>query len=632
MSRSRPGPNNHPPNRSPSRMTSWDSTEDFPPLPASRLPSLRTLNSPRDREGSASSPNRPHTRYWTSAASRRAERIRGLGDAPSPPPPPSSAVMRAMEQSSPESLLRRLNQIRAADVRPTSLDDLDRSLDEANSHLRALLQMTPHASLSTPLLPPSYSPPPPAAPQPPQQRPQQQQQESSDESSRRSKRRKVDADRHAAGFQGFCYGHYGQVEPGELHMEMVSCDGGMFSNELSYAAENILKNDNSVYCTKGNRCNIVLRHQGSTAFTLSELVIKAPGSMNYSHPYVFTNTATRSGPGLAANSYLLRSRVREGMVFIAMDQDEVLARTAQYQIQYTPNPRDRFWFTSSSSSHHHADDSHSRSPRHVISIRHHDDGTFSTRARSSYVYHQDDDTATTTNSNDPNDIRMPQMPPEFSHNQPDFNIITECSDEEEEGYTGPAPTSILRRPAPNRIGSLPFENADSDSDADSSDNHHTTQDLLGGPPTDAPFPSLHRVRARGSQPNPSSLSVNFNLHPNAEPTPRPTSRASSSATPAAHITHPNNISLAEAWDAHASATQDAIRAVGGGSMLAPHARFFIEKKKSKCTIRFDPPVSGRFILLKMWSSQHDPGSNIDIQSVMARGFAGPRYFPSVELH
>jgi hypothetical protein len=69
-------------------------------------------------------------------------------------------------------------------------------------------------------------------------------------------------------------------------MEIVSCDGGMFSNQLSYSAENILKNDNSVYCTKGNRCNIVLRHQGSTAFTLSELVIKAPGSINYSHPYV----------------------------------------------------------------------------------------------------------------------------------------------------------------------------------------------------------------------------------------------------------------------------------------------------------------------------------------------------------
>jgi len=65
--------------------------------------------------------------------------------------------------------------------------------------------------------------------------------------------------------------------------------------------------------------------------------------------------------------------------------------------------------------------------------------------------------------------------------------------------------------------------------------------------------------------------------------------------------------------------------------MAPHARFFIERDKSKCTVRFDPPVSGRFILLKMWSPHHSPSGNIDIQSVVARGFAGPRFFPAVSL-
>jgi hypothetical protein len=65
--------------------------------------------------------------------------------------------------------------------------------------------------------------------------------------------------------------------------------------------------------------------------------------------------------------------------------------------------------------------------------------------------------------------------------------------------------------------------------------------------------------------------------------------------------------------------------------MAPHARFFIERDKSKCTVKFDPPVSGRFILLKMWSPQHTPGGNIDIQSVVAKGFAGPRFFPAVTL-
>lgn len=67
-------------------------------------------------------------------------------------------------------------------------------------------------------------------------------------------------------------------------MEIVSCDGGNYTEGMtSYAAENILKDDNSVYCTKGSRCNIVLQHQGATVFSLKELVIKAPG-INYSSP------------------------------------------------------------------------------------------------------------------------------------------------------------------------------------------------------------------------------------------------------------------------------------------------------------------------------------------------------------
>lgn len=160
------------------------------------------------------------------------------------------------------------------------MEQLDHTLDEANAHLRALLDMTSSHSISRQLLPSSH---------PPNYSPLTRQ-HSFTLDSQRNKRRKVDGERYAQAEQSFRYGHYGQVEAGDLEMEMVSCDGGMFSNELSYAAENILKNDNSVYCTKGNRCNIVLRHRGSTAFTLSELIIKAPGSMNYSHPYVYPPT------------------------------------------------------------------------------------------------------------------------------------------------------------------------------------------------------------------------------------------------------------------------------------------------------------------------------------------------------
>ncbi|KAL6889830.1 hypothetical protein HDV57DRAFT_344600 [Trichoderma longibrachiatum] len=505
-----------------------ESMPDFPPLsPPSTLPPLRTLNSPRSRDAAA--PRSPPRYHWSSStAARRAERIRNLDD---------RLASRGDGERYPDYggrwSMRRFPRMhaQAADGRGSNIDELDRSLDEANTNLRALLDLTQSALTTIPQPLRSHDFP---------------------DDNRRNKRRKLDADRlGSSGVKPFRYGRYGQVEPGQLRMEIVSCDGGMFSNQSSYAAENILKDDNSVYCTKGNRCNIVLQHQGGSVFTLQELVIKAPCATNFSHP------------------------VREGMIFVTMHQDDMLSRTAQYQIQYAPSSRQRS---------RNADGDNAlvleREPRHIVSIQHHVDGTTSTRTRRSYVYRPDDD-----------ESRLPEMPEEFNRETSDFRVTTECSDEEDDDDDGYGGSRFHH--TPNRIGSLPFENVDSDADdivmpfspQDTSDDlllHHSRRHNI-----------IHRQRDEDDEHTPS-------------------------------------FSLSEAMDAHANATQEAVRAVGG-RLLAPHARFYIEKKKSKCTIKFDPPVSGRFILLKMWSSSHDSGSNIDVQSVITRGFAGPRYFPSVEL-
>jgi len=425
-----------------------------------------------------------------------------------------SEFQRVLDQAWGSTIFGRGDRTRSTDSRPSNADEMD-SLDEANTRLRTLLDMTSHANLASTLAPPSNSPRP--------HRPSDLQ-----DDNRRAKRRKLDSGRAATKVTPFRYGKYGQVEAGQLRMEIVSCDGGMFSNESSYAAENILKNDASVYCTKGNRCNIVLRHEGATAFTIQELVIKGPTSMNYSHP------------------------IREGMVFVAMNQDEVLSRTAQYQIQYAPTSRDPCW------SRHDDDDD---PPLYYRG----DGSTGRVRPSRAAIYHGDDD-----------DYRIAQMPPEFSTNMPNVGVSTECSDEDE----GDGESRRFRRP-PNRIGALAFETVDSDEDDDFN-------------PSRMDFDNFTIGLGGGTQQDYSSMS------------------------------------LADASEAHTHAMQEAIRAVGG-QLLAPHARFFIEKRKSTCTIRFDPPVSGRFILLKMWNSHHDPSCNIDIQSVIAKGFAGPRYFPSVSL-
>lgn len=140
----------------------------------------------------------------------------------------------------------------------SGLQRAGRQLEAASSSLRALLD-DPVPNLPSPTLDAAYS--------------------SDAEQSRRAKRRRLDTDRVDLSFPGFSYGRYGQVEPGKLKMEIVSCDGGIFQEHGgNYAAENVLKNDRTVYCTKSNRCNLVLRHQGSTVFSLKELVIKAPHS------------------------------------------------------------------------------------------------------------------------------------------------------------------------------------------------------------------------------------------------------------------------------------------------------------------------------------------------------------------
>ncbi|KAI1808556.1 hypothetical protein F4811DRAFT_501522 [Daldinia bambusicola] len=398
--------------------------------------------------------------------------------------------------------------------------DEERLREDTNSELRALLDFNhtpnhPYSDLTFTTLPPQ--PPPPQDPA---------------EENRRVKRRKLDSDRLPSGFQGFRYGKYGQVEPGQLTMELVSCDGGIYSDDgQRYAAENILKNDQTVYCTEGLRCNIILRHQGSTVFTLKELIIKAPRS-NFTSP------------------------VQEGMVFVSMTSDHLLTRTAQYQIQYS---------ASRSSSRRAERDNQALTP--IVSIRHNEDGTTMThaqiRARRLYNIGMDDED---------NNARVAQIPSEFNVAPPPFRVTTECSDDETDD---PSPRGDW--PAPNRIGSLPFESETSDDEGNTNDYSFSST-----------YPSHRRHRNRSST------------------------------------------ALAEAVEAAQVATQEAVRAVGG-EMMAPHARFFIERNKSKCTIKFDPPVSGRFILLKMWNPHRDPSENIDIQAVIAKGFAGPRYFPSVEL-
>jgi hypothetical protein len=256
------------------------------------------------------------------------------------------------------------------------------------------------------------------------------------------------------------------------------------------------------------------------------------------------------------------------LVFISMNSDELLNRTAQYQIQYSQSrhPVGRHRRDAEDRRNTERD---GRALAPIISIRHNEDGTTVTRARVRarrlHNLGRDDDDDDNSNGNNNHETRTAQIPREFATALPPFRITTECSNDENES-------------TPNRIGSLPFE-----SDSSEDGNPFTSDDYF------------------------DDLTGQGSMNPERQ-----------------------RMTLFEAWEASQMATQEAVRAVGG-ELMQPHAKFNIEKDKSICTIRFEPPVSGRFILLKMWSPQPEPLSNIDIQGVIARGFAGPRYFPSMEL-
>jgi len=107
---------------------------------------------------------------------------------------------------------------------------------------------------------------------------------------RQTKRRKLD--HHAAPkseYDGFRYGHKGQVVPGRLRMEVFHCDGGEYYDKDHpiglHNVQNVLKNDNSVYCSQSSRCNLLLKHPGDVPFALEKIVIRAP-DRGFTAPYV----------------------------------------------------------------------------------------------------------------------------------------------------------------------------------------------------------------------------------------------------------------------------------------------------------------------------------------------------------
>ncbi|KAI1613828.1 hypothetical protein EDD36DRAFT_434681 [Exophiala viscosa] len=434
-----------------------------------------------------------------------------------------------------------------------------------------------------------------------------------------SKRRKLDDGTYEDEPRTFTYGHYGQVTPGQLRMEVVTCDGGEYSDPhvpINSYPQNVLLDDASVYCTKTNRCNLLFKHVGGMPFTLTKIVVKAP----------------RAG---------FDAPIQEGLVFIAMDDDSLLEKTSQYDIRWSPRSH-RF---------RHRPDFHRPSLEYMNSTR----SPLRSIDRSRYL-------------NNPTDLGD-DLEPDTAL-VPGFDVsIADPSDEEDAGDSPPSPRpwhhddEYSLRSYVDRYRPLSFPDEPNDSTWDlSSDSEgyepsilHMDDSMPGENETSQRHPAesdstlahqnrmLDLMRAQQAINNDSSFGRRERRTQQADEaalnrplTPGDTVVQESGLRyglplELASVSENNARRLRECYDQ--TATKSARGDTGPSSSnrsntINPHARFFISRTKSSAAIKFDPPVSGRYILVKLWAQC--PNANIDVQAILAHGYGGPRFFPSTE--
>jgi hypothetical protein len=131
------------------------------------------------------------------------------------------------------------------------------------------------------------------------------------EHQRQTKRRKLTHNKEPPNYSPIKYGWNGQVDPGHLQLEIVSSDGGEYPPGLgtSFTAENVLRDNNEVYCSSSSKCNLLFRHQAETTFHLDALAVKGP-ALGFTAP------------------------IQQGLVFVGMSKDELLTSSEAYRMEY----------------------------------------------------------------------------------------------------------------------------------------------------------------------------------------------------------------------------------------------------------------------------------------------------------
>ncbi|KAL9063834.1 MAG: hypothetical protein Q9157_008070 [Trypethelium eluteriae] len=377
----------------------------------------------------------------------------------------------------------------------------------------------------------------------------------------RTKRRKLDAGKSDE-FTHHKYGWYGQVEPTRLKMEIASCDGGHYAEEkdsMQYRPENVLRKNKRVYCTKRSTCDMVLRHQGETPFSVEKILIKAP-DRHFTAP------------------------VQEGMIFVAMTSDDLLRRTADYTAE-NATPRAVTPLSPSANG---------RSREQLTLLESLHDPVVSEAARRQ-------------NGEDvpPHALRMATRERPFATNNSEDGVADNCDPPFDDGDAPTGRAAVTT--------SIDPPTASSDSEEDSSEEEGMSPVYLAD-----------RLRREGRWPPTNEEDEAFQYQVIREW--REAQRQARSG-PRARTRRRSSPPRAE--------TEEPVRGSGRRrpiisreDMIVPNARFRMKDRSHQVTIKFDPPLSGKYILIKLWSPTVN--GNIDIQSITTYGYSGPRFIPAFE--
>ncbi|KAL6708209.1 hypothetical protein ACN47E_003393 [Coniothyrium glycines] len=407
-------------------------------------------------------------------------------------------------------------------------------------------------------------------------------------SERRTKRRKLEHDVCSTPeYTCFKYGHRGQVVPGRLRMEIVSCDGGEHRRDSPpglYRVQNVLRNDKSVYCSESSQCNLLLKHIGEAAFALEKIVIRAP-DRGFTAP------------------------VQEGLVFVAMSADDLLSSTSAYNLQYQAPMSP----TASSPD----EDEEQLSLREAI-----DDPLIWQQSRRATQEDMEERIENLRLRSERLNAASASLISSLRSDRERRNILRQmvehedevdgdhCEHGTEDPYSGPAGISAPT-PPPFTVTTASEEN-----ESETSEEAPSAAIMADRLRRESRWRPTSDEEDDGAVPRPGTLrrpaaALNYTAY--AERRERRDQRIG--PLQASRIAVPSRIEPVDPI-------------LDTESLIAPHARFFIAKNRNKITIQFTPAISGKHVLLKFWSPKHD--GNIDIESVQFHGFSGPRYFPAMQ--